>query len=362
MTYQATYIDDFRSEATQYIKRLNAVGGLDVNYLAPSPNLSLAGIRPGTQLFFVDWDLSGRQESGIQVDYHGGTFAQRLREKFSEMPIVLTAKKHLLTNGRGVVNPYLFDTEILKDEIATQPSHVVKKCINLITGYQKLTAADKTWQGLLSVLGAGEDEEEQIGEAAPPLLKRGGGTTWLVPEMANWLQEVLLAYPGILYDPLHAATYLGIDIKEFLMPDMQELFRDARYTGALAPAEGSWWKDKLTDVALDVIVDAQMSGISLHRHFPKAFAQVHGRALQLAECVYSKKKPAPRVCYLLKKPVRIEYSLDYQPDNRPRVMDYARVSFRAIRTNGEVFDEYFPPSSRHLVDEIRGWEKDELSA
>lgn len=362
MVYQATYIDDFRSEADQYIKRLNAVGGLDVDYLAPSPTLSLAGIRPGTQLFLVDWDLSGRQESGVQVDYHGGTFAQRLREKFFEMPIpiVLTAKKHLQTNGRGVVNPYLFDTEILKDEIATQPSVVVKKCVNLITGYQKLTAADKTWQGLLSVLGAGEDEEEQIGEAAPPLLKRDGGTTWLVSDMANWIQEVLLGYPGILYDPLHAATCLGIDVKEFLSPNMQELFQEARYTGALAPAEGRWWKKRLLEAAMDLILDAGIRGSWVNQHFAEAFAQIHGWELQLAECVYSKKKPAPWVCYVLKKPVRIEHSLAYLPDNRPLVMDGARVSFTAIRTSDKVFDEYFDAASRYLLLDVRNGGEDEF--
>jgi len=142
---------------------------------------------------------------------------------------------------------------------------------------------------------------------------------------------------------------------EFLQPDAQEAMKDARYTGVLAPPEGRWWKDRLVSAALDVMVDAGMSGILLHRYFPEAFAQVHGRPLQLARsaCVYSKKKPAPRVCYVLKKPVRIEYSLVYQPDSRPTVMDDARVSFTAIRTSEEVFDEYFPPSSRHLVDEVR---------
>lgn len=358
--YKATYVDDFRPEATKAIKRLNAVGGLDVSYLAPSPDLSLAGIRPGTHMFLVDWDLSGPQESGIQVDYHGGTFAQRLREKFSEMPIVLTANNHLLTQGRRVVNPSLFDGEILKDEMDKEPESVVKKCLNLITGYEKLAQADKTWLGLISVLGAEEDEEEQIGEAAAPLLKLNGGTTWRVPEMAKWIQEVLLTYPGILYDPLHAATYLGITVKEFLSPDIQDSFQQARYTGALAPAEGRWWKNRLLSYAMDLIIETEIRGSWVNKHFAEAFKLIHGRELQLAECVYSKKKPAQWVCYVLKKPVRIQYSLAYLPDNRPLIMDGARVSFTAIRTSDKVFDEYFDAASRHLVDDIRSGKEDEF--
>ena len=359
-TYKATYIDDFRGEATKVIKRLNAVGGLDVHYLAPLPDLSLTGIRPGTQMFLVDWDLSGRQESGIQVDYHGGTFAQRLREKFSNMPIILTANEHLLAQGRRVANPSLFDGEILKDEMVKAPESVVKKCLNLITGYQKLIQAPKTWQGLMAVLGAQQDEEEQIGEASPPLLKLNGETTWLVPEMAKWIQEVLLAYPGILYDSLHAATYLGITVNEFFSPDIQKLFQDAHYTGTLAPAEGRWWKNRLLSYAMDLIIETDIRGSSVNKHFAKAFKLIHGRELELAECVYSKKKPASRVCYVLKKPVRIEHSLAYVPDNRPLVMDGARVSFTAIRTSDEVFDEYFDAAHRHLVDDVRAGSEDEF--
>lgn len=51
--YKACYVDDRSSEAHQYINQLNAVGGLEVSYLAPPPDLSLTQIRAGTQLFLV---------------------------------------------------------------------------------------------------------------------------------------------------------------------------------------------------------------------------------------------------------------------------------------------------------------------
>ena len=242
----------------------------------------------------------------------------------------------------------------------TSPKDVVAHCVSLITGYQKLTKADKTWAGLMDVLEVKEEyEEERIREAAPPLLKANGDVSWRVPEIAKWIQEVFLAYPGVLYDPLHAATYLGIDLSEFLSPDMQELFREARYSGALSPVEGRWWKYRLFSIADDVIFEADISKYSIHEHFGQAFTQSYGRKVQLSECVYSKKKPAARVCYVLKKPVRIEYSLLYQPDNRPRVMDVARVSFTAIRTSDEVFDDYFDAASRYLLDKIRNTHEDE---
>lgn len=361
--YTACYVDDKSSEAMEVINRLNAVGGLDVSYLAPSKELSLAGIRPGTQLFLVDWELNGLQDEGTQVDYNGGTFAGRLREKFEELPIILTTRESALSERkrRRLVDSYLFDAEVLKDEIAQKPACVVAKCLNLITGFEKLSQADKTWMGLISALGVKEeDEEEKIGEAAPPLLKLNGGSTWQVSEIASWIQEILLKYPGILYDALHAASYLGIAASEFLTPQMQELFNEARYTGPFAPSEGRWWKKRLTSVAMNLMIKAGIRDSSIYLNFASAFAKLHGRELQPSECVYSKKKHADWVCYVLKKPVLFEYTLTYLPDNRPRVMDAARISFTAIQTSEEVFDEYFDSASRFFLKKIRDGEADEF--
>ena len=80
-TYTAYYVNSKRHEALNVINHLNAVGGLEVNYLPPPADLSLAGIRPDTQLFLVDWELDEHSD-GVKVDYKGGTFARRIRDKF----------------------------------------------------------------------------------------------------------------------------------------------------------------------------------------------------------------------------------------------------------------------------------------
>ena len=95
----------------------------------------------------------------------------------------------------------------------------------------------------MEVLGVREeDEEEKIGDAAPPLLKENGGVTWFVAEIGQWIQEVLLAYPGILYDSLHAATYLGITVAVLLSADLRALFKQARYLDqSLRLVQSSWY-------------------------------------------------------------------------------------------------------------------------
>ena len=59
------------------------------------------------------------------------------------------------------------------------------------------------------------------------------------------------------------------------------------------------------------------------------------------------------LAYILRKPVKIKYSLDYRVDSRPKIMDSARVSFKAIRTSNEVNDELFDPLGQQMLSEIR---------
>ncbi len=146
--------------------------------------------------------------------------------------------------------------------------------------------------------------------------------------------------------------------RELPDPDDEQYERDYDVRGDM-PAEGRWWKERLNSAAIDLIVEAELGAGSIYDRFYRAFEQVYDQKLQLAECVYSKKKPADQVCYILKKPVLLEYTLLYMPDNRPRVMDYALVSFEAIRRSNEVIDEYFPLSNRDLAQEVRNWPEDE---
>lgn len=63
--------------------------------------------------------------------------------------------------------------------------------------------------------------------------------------------------------------------------------------------------------------------------------------------------PADTVCYVLGIPIRIENSLPYRPDDRPAIMDEARISFRAIRESNCFDERYLDPADRLLVGEIQ---------
>ena len=77
---------------------------------------------------------------------------------------------------------------------------------------------------------------------------------------------------------------------------------------------------------------------SIPTRFPEAFQKKNKKTLNPALCIYDKKPTADWVCAVLKEPVKLENSIPYYPDCRPKVMDQARVSFEAILRSSD-FDE-----------------------
>lgn len=87
--------------------------------------------------------------------------------------------------------------------------------------------------------------------------------------------------------------------------------------------------------------------------FPMAWERVKKTTIEKAKCVFSGEAPAEWVCYILRQPVMIKYSLSYKPDTRPAVMDEARVSYEAVRTSNDFDDKLVDPLGRELISGIR---------
>ena len=206
--------------------------------------------------------------------------------------------------------------------------------LSIARGFRHLhEIKEKTWNSLVRALEATEEEAAILREASPPLQEG----QWIVTEAARWIRNVILRFPGILYDPIHAATRLGISVESFLNEKVQELVEPARYTGVFAPLEGRWWKERLFVVAQRLITEMGIDA-PLNQAFAEAFSRKYGIDLSPAVCIWDHTPIADWVCYLLRQPVKIKNSLRYYPDSRPSIMEHARVSFRAIRESSE-FDE-----------------------
>jgi len=349
---RVNFIDDVREDGEGYAKLLARGRRLDVHFFLPSPELNNidALTQPPPDLFLVDYELIRQQDGEIHADYLGGTLATAIREKLPDYPIVLITRRGLVVwdrDRRIIEASQIFDHVIYKSDIDEEPAFVRKQLMSIAEGFRNLRKRKrKNWEALLSVLGATEEEGKLLRETAPP------PSGWQVFEAARWIRNIVLAYPGILYNPLHAATALGIEKDAFLGRRVQRLVRDAKYTGIFAPSEGRWWRTRLLAAAEEFVRKEGIEG-AINHAFAKAFQERYKEELALAKCIYSGETPADWVCYILNEPVKIAYSLVYHPDTRPPVMDDARVSFKAIRESNEVHDELFDAEGARLLKEIR---------
>jgi len=315
---------------------------------SPSPGEILA-LDP--DMVVVDFDLAQRQPNGAKAPYTGVTLAAAIRDKVPSIPVLLVSRGALgrrLERRRDL--PASFDDLIYKEQIAKAPPEVVKDLAELISGFQTLASIPKLrWTDLVTLLGARDaDEREALRLSTGSSGSDASPAVWRVSEAARWLRNVVLAYPGILLDDLFSATLLGIGLESFWNLRLQAALASARYSGPFAGSP-RWWKARLLALSAKRLTKANMAGPP--QVFVDAWNATHKRdRLRRAKCVVSRTEVADAVCWVLRRPVKREYSLPYQPDGRPQIMDEARVSFKAIDEDERFREEAIPLVYRHLVE------------
>lgn len=307
-------------------------------------------ISENPELILVDYRLD-KPKDGIILGVSGATLSTALREQFPEVPIAIFTKIDFLRIEK--FNPKILsnsDETIYKSDIQKEDEKYFDILYKLAIGYKELRdATSKQWLDLLKLIGAQEVDFDTIKLAEPPSISESG---WSVFDVSNWIRKTLLEYPGILYDPIHSATYLGISVDEFLTDPIQEFFSEAKYSKIFIPKDGRWWKSILQEIA-ESIMDEKERNLIIHEGFPLSWNRLNNTKVARSKCVFCGEEPAEWVCYILKKPVMIECSLRYNPDNRPSIMNEARVSFEAIQKTDKVDENKFDPIEYDIFDEIR---------
>ena len=352
----AYYVDDEAStEGKRYRERLARAEGF-VCKLIPPPKWDelSAFLADPPDLFLIDYELSMVQPDDTKAAYQGSTLAAEIRTRLPDCPIVLITRESILdqldrrTRRQLTEHMQPCDDLILKNMLDDELDGTRQLLISLVNGFRTLgNITDKTWERLIESLGANGEEAGLLREAAPPLQEG----EWIVTGAAGWIRRVVLDFPGILYDPVNAATRLGISEKAFRDDKVQELIEPAKYVSVFALPEGRWWKGRLFTIAKELAKDEDVDGPP-NRVFAEAFRKRFGRELLSAICVWDRTPIADWVCYVLRQPVKIKNSLRYYPDSRPSVMDDARVSFRAIRESNKFYEELLDPEGVKLLKEI----------
>jgi len=299
-------------------------------------------------LFLIDYELDRVQSDNKRVDYRGTTLTAEIRARLPDYPIVLITRESILDKQQLVEYMQTYDELIFKSALDKKPNDTQQSLTSLANGFSALrNITDKKWKSLVKLLGADDEEADFLREAAPPLTKG----EWILAEAAHWVRNVVLKFPGILYDPIHAATRLGISLDSFRNNKVQETIEPARYTGIFAPSEGRWWKGRLFRAAKKLAIEEEVNG-PINQVFAKAFHKRYDIKLSPAICVWDRTPIADWVCYLLREPVKLKNSLRYYPGSRPSIMDGTRVSFRAIRESNAFEEELLDSEGIKLREKI----------
>jgi hypothetical protein len=254
-------------------------------------------------------------------------------------PNVISGKAQLLEDSGDI------DLIIFKDDINRDRDGTRAKIVALIDGFRALAAIrEQDWQKVLELIKADNDEANLLREAAPPI-EHG---KWSIPQVARWIRNVVMGFPGILYDDLTAATRLGISLESFRKPTVQAMMRQAKYVGVFGTYKERWWRNRIFQIAQALLLKQKMRG-SIPERFREAFVIELREELTPAVCIVDGTPTADWVCHILKKPVKQRNSIPYYPDNRPSVMDQARVSFKAIQERGEFDESLVDADSYELV-------------
>jgi CheY-like chemotaxis protein len=348
-------VDDNPEDRARLQEALKGQSGLRLDIQPPPSTLDARALANGKpDIAIIDYQLTEREPGREPATFKGSTLAAALREKAPEIPIVLTTRQQMQTGGRIAPARDLlgaFDELVIKETLYRQPDEFAATLVQLARGFRRLRECrNRNWTALLQTLGADEVEGDELLRADPPaeLLEKG----WRVSEAARWIRGTVIAHPGVLYDSLHAAVALGLSRESFLKPSVQAFFRTAKYRGVFTPPEPYFWKTRLLSRARGLMRDAQLREAPL-AEFAGAWRKKRRSTLALAVCNTSHTTPADSVCYVLREPVKRGFSLPYHPDTRPAIMDEARISFKAIRSDNRYDERLFPSDARNLLDSIQ---------
>ena len=352
MTLRIVLIEDKDGDRLKAaIERLGG-GEFEVSAFLPPVNLDLReAFAIDADLYLVDYELDQEQDDKSIANYRGATLATHLRERKPDSPIVLLTSMDLPTwtmDQRVVEASNIFDDVVYKDqELRDDPASVKAKLLSLGLGCRDLRlCGDRSVSALLGLLNTDDDGMEQALLANPP------HSEWTAAEAAKWIRSTLLEYPGVLYDCRHSAVAIGISLESFNNSEVRDIFESAEYRGLFCATYRRWWRHKLYEIAFQYS-ESFAAGAGTRRGFRDAAESKLGVAIEPAIDEETNDWPSDTVCHLYGIPVRIENSLPYRPDNRPRVMDEARISFRAIRESNDVDENHLDAKHRELMQRIR---------
>lgn len=325
-------IDEDPKDSIRYPRIMSEEGKIRVRAIPPPKHIEDLSLTPTPELVLIDYFLTKRQITGEFTSYRGGTLATYISEQLPETPLVLFSTKRILgENPNYEEEVQVVDWVLYKDNVIENPEYWKNFLQYFVIGFNQLRSIenkDRTWNTLRIFLNLNPYEEENLQRSSPPKGVLSG--QWRIHGVAKWILQVLFKYPGIFYNSFFSASTLGMDLNSFYKEEVQEYFKEASYTGIFSEIKSLWWKDRLQEIGFRCIREEGLEP-RLSENFITAFINKTGIKLEPSICASSGEEYANTICYVLKKPVKMKYTLGYLPDDRPESMEQARISYKALR-------------------------------
>lgn len=347
------FVEDDPQDRDRYSRILSETGKITITSEPPPKHVVDLRLSPPPDLVLIDYRLTKTQPSGNFAMYRGGTLANYIAEQLPETPLVIFSTRDVLNlfpNYEEEIRSA--DWVLYKSDINREPGLAKNFLVTLAQDFRKLANVklnSRSWETLVQLLKANISEDEILQRSSPPRVDKS--ERWHVHGVARWILRIIFKYPGILYDSLYASAALGIEKEDFLEKEVQLFFQKSIYTGIFSDIEKLWWKDRLQELAFKCIRDMGLDPV-LSENFKIAFEKKTGKKLAPSICVFSREKNANTVCHILKKPVKMKYTLGYLPDDRPESMEPARISFKAILEE-DIDEHLLPRADAELLPTIR---------
>jgi len=353
MKLEILFLDDNKTELEKYSELFNSCPFAKKHFnfntrLINTLDISQLKLDFEPDLFLIDFRFDS--PGGEDFFCNGYVLSTALRNKYNETPIVLFTRKDIFDvqkfprNIVEIVDDIYYKNEFIKDVL-----NYVYQIHSIATGYKSLRdIRDKNWESLLKIIKAPKEAELDLQNANKPLMIE---SNWSVIDSANWIRKILINYPGILYNELNTSTFLGISLDE--LGKIKDDLKESLYKGIFQSDRNYFWKSLIRKMAVD-LMNSQEINLPIHLGFSLAYEKVSGIKLDPSICVYSHEENADRICYVLNKPVKTKYSFVYNIDDRPDVMDEARVSWKAIQTTDEVNEDSLNPIAKEMIPKIKG--------
>jgi|WetSurMetagenome_2_1015567.scaffolds.fasta_scaffold77309_2 CheY-like chemotaxis protein len=356
MMKKILFLDDNEADRRIYKKKLDRRFEVLIEEIPESVEDYNKIITEKPEVILLDFDLSIPNKNNQKSCVSGVPLSIELRQRNPDIPIILFTKKSLFDIDKfsNIKNSLsCIDNVIFKTDLSSKSQKIFSEIENLASGYSTLQKKNlKSISELFEILKAPVVDFERLKQSIPrESLQDNSILSTAVA--ARWIRNILIKYPGILYEDIYAATLLGVSKKAFLNEDIQKFFSPAKYSGIFSAPEDRWWKSKLVDLAVSRMKNEEIS-LPLNIGFPKMWARIKKENLDVSKCNSSNTTPADYVCCLLKEPTTISNSILYPFDLRPDVMDKSRLSFKAIRESNDYNLDFFDLNQKEMIKQIRG--------